>query len=113
MKMTFQTASRRANNALHALTLNTWFESVPINRLYEAVEGAGFKIAEDDAIVCGASGRATVPLVHVGHDEARARDAAKRLGDEDVKPVRGTQHVLVYTWHRMPSGRYEVVAYVS
>jgi hypothetical protein len=113
--MTRATAARRANKALTKLTTNAYFEHVPLDKLYGAIEAAGFEIPTDERpfIVCGHEGRASVPLLHMDHDEALRRDAVERLGGESAKYTIGTASALTFTWYRMPSGRFEVVAYVA
>ncbi len=87
-------SAKRANNALHDLISGQYFSAIPLDRLYDICEAQGFTFdAESKAcFLCGRDGRATWELFQDGR-------SAKRM--------------LVVTWHKMDSGRYEVVAYVS
>ena len=108
-------ARKQANVALYDLTLNTYFPSVPLDKLYAAVESAGYEIPEGERafMVCGHEGRANVPLRHLDMETWRANDAAARLGGWSSPHVIPQEGALTFTWYRMPSGRFEVVAYVS
>jgi hypothetical protein len=88
-------AARKANDAIYDLIHNRYFQSVPIDKLYEAVERAGFHFAPEDrdVILTGRQGRGTWDLYNAGGHRV--------------------DHVLVVQWYRMESGRYEIVAYVS
>lgn len=76
---------KRANDALYTLGL-TYHESIPLVCLDHILTENGFK-ATEEAIYCGRDGRST-ELV-------------------------GERTWLVLNWHRMDSGRYEIVAYLS
>lgn len=89
-------AATRANKALHALTHGQYFSAIPLDRIYDIVERAGFAFdaEEQQCMLCGRDGRATWELF--------ASDG------------RALNHMLVVEWHKMDvTGRYEVNAYVS
>ena len=88
-------AASKANRTIHALTSNQYHSAVPLDRIYDAVEAAGFAFDPEEkaCFLCGRDGRATWNLSYEGKP-------AKRM--------------LVLSWHKMDvTGRYEVVAYVS
>jgi hypothetical protein len=90
-------AASKANDALHDLTHSKYFSAIPLDRIYDIVETAGFdfEIEEKQCMLCGREGKATWEL----------------FAPETQRPV---NHMLVVTWHKMDvTGRYEVVAYVS
>jgi hypothetical protein len=113
--MKIAASRRRANEALSALITNVYFPHVPLDRLYGAVEGAGFEIPEDERpfLVCGHEGRAVVPLRHLDQTANQALEAASRLVGQSPPHVIPGSATLTFSWYRMPSGRFEVVAYVS
>ena len=77
---------RLANHALHALTFNCYHDGLPISTIDRILIQYGFDPLEE-AIYCGRDG-----MVH-----------------EQV----GARTWISLTWHKMESGRYEVVAYLS
>lgn len=89
-------AATRANNALFDLITHKYFSAIPLDRIYDIVEAAGFtfEAEEKQCMLCGRDGRATWELFAPnGH---------------------AVNHMLVVEWHKMErSGRYEVNAYVS
>ena len=114
--MTPQTAQDRANVALHALGYNTYHDSVPLDKLCAAVEAEGWTIPGDERpiLVCGREGRAVVPCWYLDPEKLAALDAVVRLiGAHEAPEVVPTHRALTFTWYRMPSGRYEIVAYLS
>jgi hypothetical protein len=89
-------AAKRANDAIYDLVNNKYFQSIPNDRLFEIVKGAGFRFdpEEEEFILAGRDGKATWQLF----------DATGRA----------VNHMFVLQWHKMDrTGRYEVVAYVS
>lgn len=83
------TRRARANAALYVLT--TWpayHDAVPWTQMNEILTKHGFRLEEGD-----------IPL---------ALDA-----DSSVHVQVGDKTWLLVSWYRMPSGRYEVIAYVS
>ena len=88
-------AAKRANDQIYDLVNNKYFQSIPNDRLFEIVKDAGFRFdpEEEEFILVGRDGKATWQL----HDAGG----------------RAANHMLVLQWHKMPTGRYEVVSYVS
>lgn len=87
---------KKANDQIYDLVNNKYFQSIPVDRLFEIVRSVGLRFdpEEEEFMLLGRDGRATWQL----HDDAG----------------RAVNHMLVLQWHKMDStGRYEVVAYVS
>jgi hypothetical protein len=81
------TSRRNAvNTALHAIGL-TYHESLPIGLIGDILAEHGFDPAELGGIYTGNDGTDTTDV--------------------------GERTFLRLSWHRMPSGRWEIVAYVS
>lgn len=82
--------ARRANAALSKLPCYHATLGAGVDAVGRAVEEAGLVIDREtaDGIYCGEEGRSQWALV-------------------------GCRRGVQMTWYRMPSGRYEVVAYVS
>ena len=90
-------AARRANDAIYDLIHNRYFQGIPLDQLFAAVEEAGlsFDPEEKAVILMGRDGKATWDL-------------------RDPEFGQPADHMLVLNWHKMENtGRYEVVAYVS
>jgi hypothetical protein len=84
----------RVNDALVEITTNKYYEHVPLAKLIEAVESAGFVFDEEE-----------MPFMLLGH-EGQAIISAKLPG---IK----RDYALKVSWYRMPSGRFEVVSYFN
>lgn len=92
-------AHRKANDNLHALITNRYFQSIPLDQIFEIVEKAGFALDPEEkaCILTGRTGRSTWELFNPLTPGGKAVD-----------------HLLVVQWHKMETtGRYEIVAYVS
>jgi hypothetical protein len=85
--MTFKTRLNRLNRALTAITVNRYFEHLPIGEIAEAVRAQDFDTDRMDGIYCG----------HEGREKAYVGDGV---------------YVHV-TWYRMSSGRFEVISYAA
>lgn len=99
-------AARRANAEICALP--NFHNQIPLGTIFSALESNGLvPLQEDytkwDGLLCGEEGRATI---HLGD----ASDTQRIGGSTFYAEV---NHDLILTWYQMPSGRYEVVAYVS
>lgn len=83
-----RSARARINDAIHRLTLNKYFKTIPVHELVEILKKEGFKGEElESHIFQETQGRLTVQV--------------------------GPRSVLTMSWYKMPSGNYEIVAYVS
>lgn len=94
-KAVFTKAAKTANDQIYDLLQNKYFKAIPNDDLFAIVKSAGFRFdpEEEQFILLGRDGRATWQLY-----------------DEEGREV---NHMLVLNWHKMESGRYEVVAYIS
>ncbi len=89
-----RTALRRANDNLHRVLKPTYFRSIPLDTIYNAVESAGLTInpEERECILVGRQSRAHWSLTYRGI------------------PVRPA---LWVSWYKMESGRYEVIGAIT
>jgi hypothetical protein len=89
-----QSALRAANKALDELLRPTYFSAIPLDRIYDSIEGAGlsFELEDKECILCGREGRASWNLLFAD------------------RPIKQT---LWITWHKMTTDRYEVIAAVT
>jgi hypothetical protein len=89
--MTKASARRSSNNQLATLC-STYHRAIPVSAMFEACRPIGEVVQEDgtpwSGFLCGHQGRASLA-------------------------IDGSKSMLVFTWYRMPSGNFEVVAYVS
>ncbi len=83
------TRRRQANQRIHALTCNRYFDSIPVMELQAILADSGFNPDPLNGIYCGHEGRIS--------DDAR-------VGDRTWCNL---------SWYRMPSGRYEITCYLS
>ena len=88
------TALNRLNESLSALITNRYFEHVPLADMLRMAEEEGFSLDEENT-----------PFALLGH-EGKA-DIELRMSGAKKSAW------LHLTWYRMPSGRFEVVAYAN
>lgn len=93
-KLTKDRAASKANRELDELVRNKYFSAIPLDRIYDIVETSGLSFMPEDkeCILCGREGRATWDL---------------RWNNKSADKM------LVLSWYKMPSGKYEVVPYIS
>ena len=89
-KKQLNVAKKIANDLLHKLTTNQYFNGIPINQMSEILRVLGFNTANLEGFYCGHEGRCN-----------------ERMSFLDKEAW------FTFTWYRMPSGRLEIVAYVS
>lgn len=91
-----KTAARKANDQIYDLIHNRYFQSIPLDKLFAIVERAGFAFNPSDREMIILTGRA-------------GRETWQLYGPTG-RPV---DHMLVLSWYKLESGRYEITAYVS
>jgi hypothetical protein len=89
--MNTQTIKRRINKELHALP--TYFPEIPLDVIFYIVRYHSGRVVQEDGtdwsgLLCGDDGSANFQIA-------------------------GYRFWLYLTWHKMQSGNYEIVAYVS
>ena len=95
--MKWATVRKATNNFLYAFTKNVYFDGVPIQEMQDFLRAHGADLLDDEGypfkgFILGREGRTTFPISFKG---------------EVVNSK------LALQWYKMPSGRFEVVAYVS
>jgi hypothetical protein len=85
---------------------NKYFDSIPLEDIFDILKKYGVTILMEDqtrwsGFLAGADARDTFDLGYI-----ESKDANKRHIVIDNSS-------LVMSWHKMPSGRYEIVAYVG
>ena len=96
------------NNAIHGLTQG-YHQGIPLGKITEALKKKGAVILQEDntewsGMLTGREGKMTV-------DMAPISSGVDQHGHKVYTPYTNT--MLVLTWHKMESGKYEVVCYVS
>lgn len=76
------------NAALYQMGYNKWYDGIPLTEIRDLLERFGFNGDCMEGIYCGADGQMN-------------------------EKVEGSNTYIAMTWHKMPSGRYEIVAYLS
>jgi hypothetical protein len=89
---------KQLNKAVFAILKPTYFESIPLGAIFDVMKDWGFVVVQEDGtpwsgFLCGEEGQANFRFNH---------------GEELVD-----NSMLVLTWHKMQSGRYEVCGYIS
>lgn len=90
------TAKTRIQKQLTALTKNTYFNSIPLDEIFDIIESEGGIVVDEagdpwEGFLCGENSQATWKVIN----------------------IQNTKCWLTMTWYKMPSGRWEIVAYVS
>lgn len=80
------TAHRKLQKAIAAFVKPTYFPSIPVTELAEIVAAHGFDATDFEGIYTGREGRASIDI--------------------------GPKHAVQLSWYKMPSGNYEIIAYV-
>lgn len=92
--MTTESEKRSINKLLHQLTTNQYFNSIPLNMIFYIVEHeTGSKIVQEDGTPWSG--------FLLGDNSWTNFTIAKR------------KYTLRLEWYKMPSGRFEINAYVS
>ena len=108
------TAQDRANGRLTTIG-RTYHERVPYTQmiLSAEVEGWNFEGSTKEAPIFHSNeGRCSLACWYRDEVRERAQDALHRLvGGEKNVPI--TRRNLHFTWYKMESGRYEIVAHLS
>jgi hypothetical protein len=95
MKMTpeFKTARRQAQKALAEFLTPCYFDGIPVGAMSEIMERHGFDVTEFDGIYCGETGQTIVSCAWSQNSEWKV--------------------YVTFAWHKMGSGKMEIVGYVS
>lgn len=99
------------NMLSHVLPTNRYFKSIPLDQIAEEFFTAGVVLLQEDntewsGMLLGAEGSALISL-----GDASTADASQPKDVTFYTPF--TNAALSIQWHKMPSGKYEVTAYVS
>jgi hypothetical protein len=89
---------RSINNRIHTATAKTYFDHIPLFTIDNILKSQGYWLIQEDGepwsgFLCGENVNVTFDI---GGVLGKVRNA-----------------VLVLSWYKMESGRYEIVAYVS
>jgi hypothetical protein len=95
----------KINVRIHKALKPTYFDTIQLATCINILEEFGYTIIQEDytrwdGFICGASGQAYFTI---------AKNDLNQLVLDRV--VRNAQ--LALSWHKMESGRYEVIAYVA
>ena len=99
------------NNEINKLITNTYFKSIPLDKIDEILRKNGALLLQEDntawsGLLMGRDGRANLDLGDL--ESARSENRPATF----YTPY--TNAVLVLMWHKMEvSGNYEITSYVS
>ena len=103
---------KKVNKALHSLTTNKHFDSIPLNDIKRILERADLILLQEDGtpwsgFLMGDSASASIVV-------GDKNDIVKSYGDSIIAVYRPyTNTRLQLSWYRMPSGKFEVSTYLS
>jgi len=90
---------KKVNKAVVVVVDPIYFNEIPLPNIMEAIEGLGYLVVNEEhnrwsGFLCGREGQAMFDIL------------SKETGKLDHSNLR-------LSWHTIPSGRYEVLAYVA
>jgi len=90
------------NVRVNALLAPTYFDSIPLGGIDSILQAEGLALIQEDntrwsGMLMGSDSQA---LIEIGE-----------IGEGDF--LKSTRHVLLISWYRMGSGRWEVIGYIS
>jgi len=100
--MRLKVADRKKMNARFYELGKKYHEAIPLHDISVTLQDHGLELLDDDytpwsGLLCGSNSQCTF---NVGQHTDNGYDAVKNS-------------VLCLSWYRMPSGRYEIVVYLS
>jgi hypothetical protein len=101
---------RKVNNQLHHLMKPTYFDDIPLDSIFKLLKANGLvPIMEDgtewEGMLIGASSHAMIELGYLNQGT---------LGNNEIMTYVPIENAgLSISWHKMGSGRWEVLAYIS
>ena len=100
-----RTTKNRINRKIHSATANNQYhDTIMLGAVCNILNEYGYDIIQEDytpwdGIICGASGQAYFDI------------ALNPITDTECTVVKNAR--LAHSWHKMSSGRYEIVSYVA
>ena len=91
------------NRDVHKILEPIYFRDIPLGDLFSALERRGYYPIQEDGTPWSG--------LLVGRDGQARLDLAVRVDEAVWAPVKNA--LLILTWHKMDSGRYEVGGYIS
>lgn len=103
---------KKVNKALNSLTTNKYFDNIPLNEIKRILERVDIILLQEDGtpwsgFLLGDSANASIVV-------GDKNDIVKSYGDSIISMYRPyTNTRLQLSWYKMPSGKFEVGAYLS
>ena len=100
---------KRLNDRLYDLVLNKYFDKIPLRDICNILDSSNIIMLDEDntewsGLLLGREGRLKANLA-----------SKENRGGTDATPTYTpySNTILIMTWYKMPSGKYEIVVYVS
>lgn len=97
------------NKEISALITNRYFSSIPLDGIFSILEKYGMIALQEDYTAW--SGFLTGESGHADIDVGYASSKREKDGYTFYTPTRN--NMLHLSWHKMPSGNYEITAYLG
>ena len=109
MKTLKSSLRKKINNDIYNATASKYHDEIPLDDLFKILGDYGIKVLAEDGtewegFLCGEDSEACMDL-------GCEYDCKIVNGLKTFEPFANS--LLRLTWHKMPSGRWEIVAYVS
>jgi hypothetical protein len=97
------------NSALHSAVPGDYFKDIPMEEINSALKKEGYLLIQEDGtewdgLLTGSEGEALFRL-------GKLSEGREVNGKATYKPVPNSG--LKMTWHKMPSGKWEVIKYIT
>lgn len=96
----------KMNNEIGAIA-GKYYDAIPLQGIVDVLKKYGYKIVQEDGTDWSG--------MLLGGKECGHPEAAKQRANISIAQQDGilTQNTLLLMWCKMPSGRYEIVSYIS
>lgn len=100
---------KKINNAIHKITKPTYFSQIPLGDVFQALNHFGIIALQEDqtewsGFLCGGVDKTEQVYFDLGWIEDK---------DEKNRYLVIKNSVLSLSYYKMPSGKYEVIAYIG
>ena len=104
---------KRVNKQIHVFTKPIYFDTIPLDGLFSILQNEGIVVIMEDnrewqGFLCGESADVNFVLADQTKPETPDWGSEFTVYNHVIENVE-----LRLTWYRMPSGRYEIVAYLT
>ena len=107
---------KRINKVLHDLTVNKYFDLIPLDDIFQVLQNEGIVVLQEDGMewagmLCGGVKETVICYFDIA-DQTRPEDAPWDNG-RNIYPHVIRNAVLSLSYYQLGSGRWEIVTYIA